>query len=137
MQRTDNRTLIPDVLADDSALTYNKTGDIGTLLGDVALIDTMNGNRYLLSVLVDRPFNDGRASELVRRVASRIHEEMSQPMSPVGSGFPAEPSNDSTLESESTDAGSAPPPPESNPSVEPEPYVEPGVPLSNPELPPG
>lgn len=137
MQRTDNRTLIPDGLADDSALTYNKTGDIGTLLGDVALIDTMNGNRYLLSVLVDRPFNDGRASELVRRVASRIHEEMSQPVSPVGSGFPAEPSNDSTSESGSTDAGSAPPTPESNPSVEPEPYVEPGVPLSNPELPPG
>jgi beta-lactamase class A len=92
MQRTVNRDLIPDGLADDTALTFNKTGDIGTLLGDVALVDTVNGHRYLLSVLVDRPFNDGRASELVRRVAGRIHEEMSQPVSPVGGGFPEEPS---------------------------------------------
>lgn len=137
MQRTYNRSLIPDGLADDSALTYNKTGDIGTLLGDIALVDTENGNRYLLSVLVDRPFNDGRANELVRRVAGRVHEEMNQPVSPVGSGFPAEPNSSSTPESGTTGAESTAPAPESIDSVEPEAYVEPEAPLSSPELPPG
>jgi beta-lactamase class A len=84
MQRTYNRTLIPDGLGDSSALAYNKTGDIGTALGDVALVDVANGKRYVLGLLVTRPHNDGRANELIRRVAARIHEEMSQPVSPVG-----------------------------------------------------
>lgn len=86
MQRTYNRTLIPDGLEDETAVAYNKTGDIGTSLGDVALVDAPNGKRYVVSVLVDRPFNDGRASELIRRAASRVHQEMSQPISPTGSG---------------------------------------------------
>ncbi len=137
MQRTYNRSLIPDGLADESALTYNKTGDIGTLLGDVALVDTVNGNRYLLSVLVDRPFNDGRANELVRRVAGRVHEEMNQPVSPVGSGFPSESSPGSTPEAGTTSEESASPAPEPATSAEPESYVEPETPLASPELPPG
>ncbi len=137
MQRTVNRDLIPDGLADDTALTFNKTGDIGTLLGDVALVDTVNGHRYLLSVLVDRPFNDGRASELVRRVAGRIHEEMSQPVSPVGGGFPDEPSPATPSTTDIPDAPSTAPAPEPTTSAEPEAYVEPGTPLSDPELPPG
>ncbi len=137
MQRTYNRSLIPDGLADETALTFNKTGDIGTLLGDVALVDTVNGNRYLLSVLVDRPFNDGRASELVRRVAGRVHEEMNQPVSPVGGGFPEAPNPTGQPATDSPDASTTPPAPESPSSAEPEPYIEPGTPLSNPELPPG
>jgi beta-lactamase class A len=88
MQRTYNKDLIPDGLIDETALTYNKTGDIGTVLGDLALVDVANGNRYVLGVLVQRPFNDGRASELVRRVAGRIHEEMNQPINPLGAGLP-------------------------------------------------
>jgi beta-lactamase class A len=84
MQRTYNRTLIPDGLGDSSALAYNKTGDIGPSLGDLALVDVANGKRYVLGVLVARPHNDGRANELIRRVSARVHEEMSQPVSPVG-----------------------------------------------------
>lgn len=137
MQRTYNRDLIPDGLGDDSALTFNKTGDIGTLLGDVALVDTVNGNRYLLSVLVDRPFNDGRASELVRRVAGRIHEEMNQPVSPVGGSFPDVPSTGAPSPTDPTIEPSTVPSSEPETSVEPEAYIEPGTPLSDPELPPG
>lgn len=139
MQRTYNRSLIPDGLADESALAYNKTGDIGTLLGDVALVDAANGNRYILSVLVDRPFNDGRASELIRRISGRVHEEMNQPVSPVGSGFPDEPTAQPDPAASADEA-----PPVSEPESEmydtyetPDTYVEPGVPLSDPELPPG
>ncbi|MGB3199758.1 MAG: serine hydrolase, partial [Nodosilinea sp.] len=83
MQRTENISLIPSGISDQS-LTAHKTGDIGSLLGDVALIDVPNGKRYTLALLVQRPNNDGRASELIRRMTDTIHGEMAQPLAPVG-----------------------------------------------------
>ncbi|TVQ13182.1 MAG: serine hydrolase [Leptolyngbya sp. DLM2.Bin27] len=84
MQRTQNDSLIPSGIRDRS-LTANKTGDIGGMLGDVALVDVPNGKRYSLAVLVQRPNNDGRASELIRRMTETVHAEMAQPLAPVGS----------------------------------------------------
>lgn len=89
LSRTYNRSLIPDGLGDASALVFNKTGDIGNALGDVVLVDAGNGKRYALSISVARPHNDGRANELIRRLAGRIHEEMDQPVSPAGVGLPS------------------------------------------------
>jgi len=83
MQRTENRSLIAYNLTDGS-LVANKTGDIASALGDVALVDTPNGNRYALSIMVQRPNNDGRASELIRRITETVHREMNQPLAPVG-----------------------------------------------------
>jgi beta-lactamase class A len=136
MQRTFNRTLIPDGLLDESALTYNKTGDIGTSLGDVALVDVVNGKRYLVSVLVERPFNDGRASELIRRVSGRLYEEMSQPVNPIGGRVP-----DPATAPESPQADEAPISPDAVVPLETEPetYIAPdSQPLSDDlEVPPG
>ncbi|MGG6242278.1 serine hydrolase [Nodosilinea sp. AN01ver1] len=84
MQRTENISLIPSGISDKS-LTAHKTGDIGGMLGDVALVDVPNGKRYTLALLVQRPTNDGRASELIRRMTETVHAEMSQPVAPVGS----------------------------------------------------
>ena len=83
MQRTENTSLIPSGIGDESVLA-NKTGDIGALLGDVALVDVPNGKRYTVALLVQRPSNDGRASELIRRMTETIHAEMAQPVAPVG-----------------------------------------------------
>ncbi|MGB5973848.1 MAG: serine hydrolase, partial [Nodosilinea sp.] len=83
MQRTENISLIPSGI-DDKSLTAHKTGDIGGLLGDVALVDVPNGKRYALALLVQRPTNDGRASELIRRMTETIHAEMAQPVAPLG-----------------------------------------------------
>lgn len=83
MQRTVNRSLIAFSLTDGS-LVANKTGDIALALGDVALVDTPNGNRYALAIMVQRPNNDGRASELVRRITEAVHKELNQPIAPVG-----------------------------------------------------
>ena len=83
MQRTVNRGLIPSGISDGSVMA-NKTGDIATILGDVALVDVPNGRRYVLAVMVQRPTNDGRASELIRRMTETIHQEMAQPVAPVG-----------------------------------------------------
>lgn len=77
MQRTNNRSLIPSGLGDE-AIVANKTGDIESLLGDVALVDTRSGKRYALAILVQRPDNDGRAGELIRRIAERVQQEMAQ-----------------------------------------------------------
>ncbi|MBD2233479.1 serine hydrolase [Phormidium tenue] len=85
MQRTENGSLIPSGIRDGSLLA-NKTGDISAMLGDVALVDVPNGKRYALAVLVQRPANDGRASELIRRMTETIHAEMAQPVAPVGGG---------------------------------------------------
>ncbi|MFQ4138716.1 serine hydrolase [Nodosilinea sp. PGN35] len=85
MQRTENGSLIPSGIRDGSLLA-NKTGDIGSMLGDVALVDVSNGKRYALAVLVQRPTNDGRASELIRRMTETVHTEMAQPVAPVGGG---------------------------------------------------
>ncbi|MBE9137348.1 serine hydrolase [Nodosilinea sp. LEGE 07088] len=91
MQRTENDSLIPSGI-NDRSLTAHKTGDIGSLLGDVALVDVPNGKRYVLALLVQRPSNDGRASELIRRMTETIHTEMAQPVAPVGNPNAAQPS---------------------------------------------
>lgn len=90
MQRTVNRSLIPYGISDDSLLA-NKTGDIESLLGDVALVDVPNGKRYVIATLIERPENDGRASELIRRTAETAHTELSQPIAPVGGIDPSSP----------------------------------------------
>ena len=83
MQRTYARDLIPSGIGDE-AIVFNKTGDIGALLGDVAVVEAPNGKRYAFAVLVERPHNDGRAAELIRRIAEAIHGEMNQPVAPIG-----------------------------------------------------
>ncbi|NJN22108.1 MAG: serine hydrolase [Leptolyngbya sp. RL_3_1] len=114
MQRTYSRDLIPGGVADDEALVFNKTGDIGTLLGDVALVDAPNGKRYILATLIQRPHNDGRASELIRRISEVIHGEMNQPVAPVGGAVapetaPAVPSEELPAEAEPIDEGAGVP----------------------------
>jgi beta-lactamase class A len=96
MQRTYRRDLIPGGVADDEALVFNKTGDIGALLGDVALVDAPNGKRYIVATLIERPHNDGRASELIRRIAERIHGEMNQPVAPIGGAVSPDPTSEIT-----------------------------------------
>ena len=54
-------------------------------------MDVPNGRRYVVSVLVERPDNDGRASELIRRTAETGHAEFSQPIAPVGGVDPSTP----------------------------------------------
>ena len=127
MQRTYNRTLIPDGLGDPSVVAFNKTGDIGTALGDIALVDVANGKRYILGIIVDRPHNDGRASELIRRVAGRIHQEMSQPVTPVGGTPPsASQSEPSPVDNNvpSTDGMTAPTYPRTDTDENPDTYRE-------------
>lgn len=75
LNRTRNKSLIAAGLEEKGALTYNKTGDIGSALGDAALVDLPNGKRYAVAVLVERPTNDGRAAELIHRISGLVYQE--------------------------------------------------------------
>ncbi|MGB3790842.1 MAG: serine hydrolase, partial [Phormidesmis sp.] len=104
LKPTYSKGLIPANLEERGALTYNKTGDIGSILGDVALVDLPNGKRYVLSVIVQRPDNDGRARELIRRVSSRTYQIADQAVQSVVVP-PDEPAGDSaaTIEDPAAD----------------------------------
>jgi beta-lactamase class A len=79
MRRTANNSLLPKGL-EPTATIAHKTGDIGSLVGDVGMIDTPNGRRYLATVLVKRPFNDDRAQELIRQISQTTYKYFSQPL---------------------------------------------------------
>jgi beta-lactamase class A len=66
-------TLLPQGLGEGATIAH-KTGDIGTLVGDVGLIDMPNGKRYLAAMMVERPFNDNRAQELIRQMSRASYD---------------------------------------------------------------
>jgi beta-lactamase class A len=107
MQRTRNRSLLPAGIG-QGAVIANKTGDIATSLGDVALVDTPNGHRYVIATLIQRPNNDGRASELIRRIAEHVNKEVDQPMAPTGVGAVKAISSPDVDSGSSTTPGSGP-----------------------------
>ncbi|MBT9311158.1 serine hydrolase [Leptothoe kymatousa] len=91
LQRTYNKNLLPSGV-NEGTVSYNKTGDIGEVLGDVALIDVPNGKRYAIAALVQRPDNDGRARELIRRISQIVYQTMDDAVSvikPVSGERPA------------------------------------------------
>lgn len=74
MAATETRTLLPAGVGEE-ARVMNKTGDIGSLVGDVGVIDLANGRRYLATVLVEREVaNDLAANELVREISRRAYD---------------------------------------------------------------
>lgn len=75
LQRTYNKKLLPAGVS-ETTISYNKTGNIGEVLGDVALMDLPNGKRYAIATLVQRPDNDGRAQELIRRISQTVYQTM-------------------------------------------------------------
>ena len=75
LQRTYNKKLLPAGVS-EATVSYNKTGDIGEVLADVALMDLPNGKRYAIATLVQRPNNDGRARELIRRISQTVYQTM-------------------------------------------------------------
>jgi beta-lactamase class A len=86
LRRTVNNSLLPSGI-DAGATIAHKTGDIGTLLGDVGLIDLPNGKRYIAAVLVKSAYNDPQASEFIRQVSRTVYQAMIQPTlqaSPTG-----------------------------------------------------
>ncbi|MEQ9622954.1 serine hydrolase [Coleofasciculus chthonoplastes] len=78
MQRTVNNSLIPQGLGSGATVAH-KTGDIGSVLGDVGIVDMPTGKRYLIVTLVKRPHNDASASELIRNLSRTVYDYFHKP----------------------------------------------------------
>ena len=78
MHRTRIKTLLPQGLNPGDRI-FHKTGDIGKMVGDVGLVHTKDGKRYLVAVQVERPHNDRRANELIRTLSRAIHSTIIKP----------------------------------------------------------
>jgi beta-lactamase class A len=83
MRRIENNSLLPKGLGAGAAIAH-KTGTLGVLLGDIGLIDTPNGKRYLASVLVQRPRDDAKAEEMIQQISKLTYQAFTQPQSVQG-----------------------------------------------------
>lgn len=70
MANVQNRRLLQAGLPQEAILIH-KTGDIGTMLGDAGIVYAQNGRKYIVVMLVKRPFNDYSARDMIQE-ASRI-----------------------------------------------------------------
>nr|WP_263013011.1 serine hydrolase [Ancylothrix sp. D3o] len=77
MRRTVNNSLLPQGLG-EGAIIAHKTGDIGTFVGDVGMIDMPTGKRYLAAVIVKGPHNDPRSTELIRQFSRKVYQFFSK-----------------------------------------------------------
>ncbi len=82
MQGTVTNTLLPSGLGEGSTIAH-KTGDIGSMVGDVGIIDMPNGKRYVATVMVQRSHNDPRAQELIRQISQTAYQALNQPATGV------------------------------------------------------
>jgi len=79
MRHTTIDTLLPRGLGQGTKIAH-KTGDIGSLVGDVGLVDTPSGKRYIAVAMVKRPHNDSRAQELIRQISRATYQVFNQPV---------------------------------------------------------
>jgi beta-lactamase class A len=73
MRNISNRSMLPQGIS-EKALIAHKTGDIGSSVGDVGIIDLPNGKRYLITAIVKRPHNDERAIELIQQISKLTYQ---------------------------------------------------------------
>ena len=90
MQSNEINSLLPKGLG-SGAIIAHKTGNIGALLADVGLVNMPSGKSYIISVMVQRPFNDDSAQELIRQISKTAYEYFNQPqVSPSTSSMPSD-----------------------------------------------
>ncbi len=78
MQHNEIDNLLPKGLGAGAVIAH-KTGNIGSMLADVGLVDMPTGKRYIIAVMVKRPFNDPSAQELIRQISQTAYEYFNQP----------------------------------------------------------
>lgn len=91
LRQTVTNTLLPQGLDQDAKIAH-KTGDIGSVVGDIGLIDMPNGQHYVAAILVQRPHNDPRAQELIRKISKLTYKTFRKQDQPVGASA-VEPAN--------------------------------------------
>jgi beta-lactamase class A len=92
MRQVRNNSLLPQGLGQGATIAH-KTGDIGTMLGDVGMVDMPNGKRYLIAAMVKRPHNDDRAYDLINQMSKLTYQYLSQGAAPEANPTNAAPAN--------------------------------------------
>lgn len=62
---------------DPRAKFFHKTGDIGHMLGDAGIVVTPEGKKYIVCILVRRPYNNPAGKEFTVRASSLIYNAFS------------------------------------------------------------
>jgi beta-lactamase class A len=75
LRSTEKKDLLPQGLGEGATIAH-KTGTLSTLIGDVGMVDTPSGKRYLISALAERPAGDERAEELIRQISKETYQFM-------------------------------------------------------------
>jgi beta-lactamase class A len=71
--KTVNRRLVVSGVPNETVVAH-KTGDIGVILGDAALVRMENGQDYLIAVMVRRPRNHPMARKLIQDTSRLVYD---------------------------------------------------------------
>ncbi len=72
MSKVKNTSLLKQGIPDSAQLVH-KTGDIGEMLGDVGVVTMPDGRRYIITVMVQRKWNDYSARTLINQISSTVY----------------------------------------------------------------
>lgn len=80
LEHTRNRSLLVTPLPQEVKVAH-KTGDIGTSLGDSGIFYLPDGRKYIISVQVERPFNDYTPRDMIQKASRMVFDHVtSQPL---------------------------------------------------------
>jgi len=72
MSHVRNRFLIQAGLPDNVSFIH-KTGDIGTMLGDAGTVELPNGRKYIIVIMVERPWNSFTAKQFIIDASKTVY----------------------------------------------------------------
>lgn len=75
LESTHNRRLLVEPLPDTVRVAH-KTGDIGSALGDSGVVYMPDGGKYIISMQVERPYNDYTARDIVQRASRLVYDHV-------------------------------------------------------------
>lgn len=75
MSHVKNDRLIPAGLGEGAAIIH-KTGDIGSMLGDVGIVTSANGKKYIVVILAKRPHNSQEGKDFIVKASEIIYNYM-------------------------------------------------------------
>lgn len=76
MSKVRNTSLIKAGLP-DGAQFFHKTGDIGEMLGDAGIVQMPDGRRYIIVIMVKRPWNSYEAKEFIINASRTVYNYLS------------------------------------------------------------
>ncbi|MFB2893111.1 serine hydrolase [Aerosakkonemataceae cyanobacterium BLCC-F50] len=77
MQQTENDSLLPKGIGEGAKIAH-KTGNIGSMLADVGIVNLPSGKRYVIAVMVQRPRRDVRAQKIIQQISSTTYQYFNQ-----------------------------------------------------------